>query len=40
MPADLLRLIAGALLLDCRPALVVHERCARAWKPVIDEAIA
>ncbi|HEY2998409.1 MAG TPA: helix-turn-helix transcriptional regulator [Acidimicrobiales bacterium] len=40
MPADLLRFIDGALLIDLWPDLVIPREVREAWQPVIDEAIA
>lgn len=39
MPADLLRFIDGALLVDLWPELVIPREIRNAWQPVIDRAI-
>jgi hypothetical protein len=39
-PADLLRFIDGALLVDLWPDLVIPREVREAWRPLIDEAIA
>jgi transcriptional regulator with XRE-family HTH domain len=38
MPADLLRFVDGALLVDLWPDLVLPSEIRNAWQPVIDEA--
>jgi transcriptional regulator with XRE-family HTH domain len=40
MPADLLRFIDGALLVDLWPDLVIPREVREAWRRLIDEAIA
>lgn len=40
MPADLLRFIDGALLVDLWLDLVIPREVREAWQPVIDEAVA
>jgi len=40
MPADLLRFIDGALLVDHWPDLVIPREVREVWQPVIDEVVA
>lgn len=40
MPADLLRFVDGALLIDHWPDLVIPLELREAWRPVIAEAVA
>jgi transcriptional regulator with XRE-family HTH domain len=39
MPADLLRVVDGALLVDGWPDLVLPREVREAWQPVIDDAV-
>lgn len=39
MPADILRYIDGALLVDLWPELVVPREVRNAWHPIVDEAL-
>jgi transcriptional regulator with XRE-family HTH domain len=39
MPADLLRFIDGALLVDLWPDLIIPREVREAWQPVIDAAV-
>lgn len=40
MPADMLRYVDGALLIDVWSELVVPREVRNAWQPVVDEALA
>lgn len=39
MPADILRYIDGALLVDLWPELVVPREVRTAWQPIVEEAL-
>jgi transcriptional regulator with XRE-family HTH domain len=40
MPAEILRFVDGALLVDAWPDLAIPREVREAWQPVIDEAVA
>lgn len=40
MPADILRVVDGALLVDLWSELVVPRDVSAAWEPIVDEALA